>query len=123
MASSRARVDASQVDRFADRLALASRLIEEEGEQFEEEWGKKLETEMRSDVPSGPGDPVHLRDEIEQVEPGGITMGQAYWWRFLEYGTSKMAPQPFIRPAIKRVKTPAKKDAGQRAVRLMQRGR
>ena len=123
MASSRAKVDASQVERFADRLALASRLIEEEGEQFESEWGKKLETEMRSDVPSGPGDPVHLRDEIEQVEPGGITMGQAYWWRFLEYGTSKMAPQPSIRPAIKRIKTPARKDASARAIRLIQRGR
>lgn len=123
MASSRATVDASQVDGFARRLASASQQIEEEGQEFQEQWGKKLETEMRSDVPIGPGDPVHLRDEIEQVEPGGITFGQAYWWRFLEYGTSKMAPQPFIRPAMNRVKKPATKDAGVRAVKLIQRGR
>ncbi|MHA6285117.1 HK97-gp10 family putative phage morphogenesis protein [Morganella morganii] len=24
----------------------------------------------------------------------------AFYWRFLENGTSKMAPQPFIRPAF-----------------------
>lgn len=123
MATSRAKVDASQVDRFADRLALASRLIEEEGEQFEEEWGGKWADEMRATVAVGPGDPVHLRDEIEQVEPGGITFGRAYWWIFLEHGTSKMAPQPFVRPAMKRIRTPARKDASNRAIKLIQRGR
>lgn len=123
MASSRAKVDASQVERFADRLALASRVIEEEGEQFEQEWGEKWAADMRATVAVGPGDPVHLRDEIRQVEPGGITFGDAYWWLFLERGTSKMSPRPFIKPAMKRIRTPARKDAGQRAVRLMQRGR
>lgn len=123
MASSRAKVDASQVDGFARRLQLASQLVAEEGEQFEEEWGGKWADEMRATVAVGPGDPVHLRDEIEQIEPGGITFGRAYWWRFLEYGTSRMGPQPFIRPAMKRIRPGARKDAGQRAVNLIQRGR
>ena len=120
MASSRAKVDASQVERFADRLALASRLIEEEGEQFESEWGEKWADDMRATVSRDTG---HLADSIQQVEPGGITFGDAFYWRFLEKGTSKMAPKPFVQPAMKRIRTPARKDAGQRAVRLMQRGR
>ena len=120
MASSRAKVDASQVDGFARRLALAAQLIEEEGEQFEEEWGGKLADEMKATVPVATG---KLRDSIVQVEPGGITMGDAFYWRFLEFGTSKMAPRPFVRPAMKRIRKPAREDAGKRAVKLIQRGR
>ena len=120
MASSRAKVDASQVERFADRLALAARLIEEEGEQFENEWGERWADEMRAVVPVASG---KLRDSIQQVEPGGITFGDAFYWRFLEYGTAKMSPRPFVRPSMKRIRTPARKDAGTRAVKLISRGR
>lgn len=120
MARSTAKVDASQVERFADRLALASRLIEEEGDQFEELWGGKWVDEMVTTVPRDSG---NLASSIRQVEPGGITMGDAYYWRFLEFGTSKMAPKPFVRPAMKRIRKPAKEDAGKRAVKLIQRGR
>lgn len=120
MASSRAKVDASQVDGFARKLALAAQLIEEEGDQFEEHWGGLWADEMRSAVAT---DTHHLQDSIEMVEPGGITFGDAFYWRFLEYGTSKMAPHPFIRPTMKRIRTPARKDAGVRAVKLIQRGR
>ena len=120
MAVSRAKIDASQVVNFQHRLDLAARLIEEEGRQFADEWGEKWAEEMRAVVPVASGT---LRGAIEQVEPGGITFGDAFYWRFLEYGTSKMSPKPFIRPTMKRVRTPARKDAGNRAVRLMQRGR
>ena len=120
MARSTARVDASQVDGFARRLALASQLIEEEGEQFEEEWGGKWADEMVATVPRDTG---NLASQIRQVEPGGITMGDAFYWRFLEFGTAKMAPHPFVRPAMKRIRPGARKDAGQRAIKLMQRGR
>lgn len=120
MASSRAKVDASQVDGFARRLALAAQLIDEEGDQFEEHWGGMWADEMRAAVPTDTG---HLQGEIAQVEPGGITFGDAFYWRFLEYGTSKMAPKPFVKPTMKRIRTPARKDAGTRAVKLIQRGR
>jgi hypothetical protein len=123
VATSRAKINASQIDGFARRLQLASELIDEEGAEFEDLWGERWAEEMRDTVAVGPGDPVHIRDEIRQVEPGGITFGRAFWWRFLERGTSKMAPQPFIRPAMQRIRTPARKDAGERAVRLIQRGR
>jgi HK97 gp10 family phage protein len=120
MARSTAKVDASQVESFARKLQLAAQLIEEEGEQFEEKWGGEWVDQMRAIVPVASG---KLRDSIEQVEPGGITMGDAFYWRFLEFGTSKMAPQPFVRPSMKRIRTPARKDAGERAVKLIQRGR
>lgn len=29
-----------------------------------------------------------------------VTPGNVYYWRFLEFGTSKMKAQPFMRPAI-----------------------
>lgn len=119
VASSRAKVDASQVDGFARRLRLASQLIEEEGDQFEEEWGGRWVDEMQASVATDTG---HLRDSIQMVEPGGITFGDAFYWRFLEYGTSKMSPRPFIRPTMKRIRPGARKDAGVRAVKLIQRG-
>jgi len=68
-------------------------------------------------------DSGHLADSIEQVEPGGITFGDAFYWQFLEKGTARMAPRPFVAPAMKRIRTPARKDAGERAVKLIQRGR
>lgn len=120
MATSRAKVDASQVDRFAERLALAARLIEEEGEQFEEKWGQDWVDEMRAGVSVDTG---RLRDSIRQVEPGGITFGDAFYGHFLEKGTARMAPRPFIVPAMKRIRPKARKDAGERAVKLIQRGR
>lgn len=122
MASSRAKVDASQVDGFARRLAVAAQVVEEEGQQFQQQWGGEWADEMRAIVPVGDESP-HLRDQIRQVEPGGITMGDAFYWRFLEYGTSRMAPRPFVRPAMKRIRTKARKDASERAIRLIQRGR
>lgn len=123
MASPRATLDASQVTAFANRLALASRIVEQEAEDFQDEWGEKWADEMRSTVAVG-DDPPHLRDAISQVEPGGISMGgdEFDYWRHLENGTSKMAPQPFVRPAMQRIRKPAKEDAGQRAVRLISKG-
>jgi HK97 gp10 family phage protein len=112
-------VDATQVENFAKRLALASRLIEEEGEDFTDEWGGKWADEMKATVPVDTG---KLRDSIRQVEPGGITMGDAFYWPFVDRGTARMAPQPFVQPAMKRIRKPAAEDAGRRAVRLISRG-
>lgn len=116
-----ASIDASQVTAFANRLAAASQKIEQEAESFQEEWGGKLVDEMRASVAVGDEAP-HLRDMIEQVEPGGITFtDEGYYWRFLEDGTARMAPQPFVRPSMKRITPPAVKDAGERSLRLMTR--
>ena len=112
------RIDASQVDAFARRLETASRRIEEEADQFEEKWGEEWAEEMRAGVSVDTG---RGRDSIQQGEPGEISM-EGYL-RFLDRGTAHMPPEPFIRPALKRIQPRATKDAGDRAVKLIQRGR
>jgi HK97 gp10 family phage protein len=119
---SRAKLDFTEVVAFEKKLALTASLADRMAEDWEQEHGEKWMLEMIHTVPVGPGDPVHLYQEIDHVEPGKITMGQAYWWRFLEYGTVHMGPQPFIKPAMKRIRTPARKDAAERARELL-RGR
>lgn len=113
-----ARIDASQVDRFAQDLAQASRRIEEAADDFEQKWGEEWVDEMKQGVPLDTG---RGRDSIEQVAPGEITM-EGYLV-FPERGTSRMAPQPFIRPARLRIQPKAVKDAGEQAVNLIRRGR
>lgn len=54
-----------------------------------------------------PVDTGQLRDSISAQQVGDtvyISVGSngAYWWKFIEYGTSKMQAQPFIRPALNR---------------------
>lgn len=113
-----AKIDASQVDAFARNLNQAAQLIEKEGDQFEEVWGDKLVDVLRVTVPVDTG---RGRDSIEQGEPGEIAM-EGYL-RFVDRGTALMSPQPFIRPAMKRIENPAREDAAKRAVKLIQRGR
>lgn len=119
MARSKAKVDVSQVRRFNLQLHNAANLVDKVAEDWQAEHGEKWAELMRATAPVDTG---HLRDSIRQVRPGGITMGDAYWWRFLEHGTVNMAPQPFINPAMKRIRTPARKDATERALNLL-RGR
>lgn len=70
----------------------------------------------------------HLRDNIRMrlpskrarsgAEAGGlfefiITTGQAFWGRFLEEGTAKMAPRPWMRPAFDATADPATDRVGE----------
>ena len=127
---SRSKVDVSDLIDFENRLATAARIVEREAEDFQTEWGNEWVREMKSRVPVSTTDRSpgsrrygHLRDNIQQIEPGGITFGDAFWWVFLERGTTRMSAQPFIKPAMKKIRTPARKDAGERAIDLIQRGR
>lgn len=131
MARSFARVDAGQVIAYAQKLEMTAQLADRIRDDWENDWGSKLADELRSRVPvdaddRSPGSMQygHLRDNIQHVPaggtaPGGVTFGNAFWWRFLEYGTSKMAPRPFIRQSIRKIRTPARKDAVERATRLI----
>jgi len=40
--------------------------------------------------------------------------GTTFYWRFLEFGTSKMAPRPFLRPAFETQKESAVKAIGEK---------
>lgn len=43
---------------------------------------------------------VGVTGGAQQGQGGGGSGGDTYYWRFLEFGTSKMAAQPFLRPAM-----------------------
>ena len=120
---STSKVDVGDLLDFEAKLALAARTVDEMAEDWEQDWGQEWVDGIKARVPTGPGVPVHLKDEIEQVEPGGITMGRAFWWWFLEHGTVNMAPQPIVNPAMKKIRTPARKDASGRAIDLIQKGK
>lgn len=126
-ARSGVKIDATAIDDFQRKVNRAVRDIEKMADEWEQDWGTVWVDEMKATVAVSSGDRSpgssrygHLRDNIRQVEPGGITMGNAYWWWFLERGTTRMSAQPFVKPAMKKIRTPAKKDAGVRAVDLLQ---
>lgn len=134
---SRAKVDFQDVVEFAEKLERTRALADAMRDDWENEWGRKWADEMKARVNIGPrGDrrsPASreygpLRDAIQHVpaggsQPGGIVFGNAFYWRFLEYGTSKMPPHPFIKPSMRKIRTPSRKDAAQRAVDLIRTGR
>lgn len=126
-----ARLDFVEVLEFQQKLLLTAALTDRMAEQWQQEHGERWVEEMRKIVPVsvgkddrriGASEDVHLRDEMRQVTPGGISFGDAFWWHFLEYGTVKMSPRPFIRPAMKKIRTPARKDAAERAISLLRTG-
>lgn len=43
---------------------------------------------------------VGVTGGAQQGKGGGGSGGDTYYWRFLEFGTSKMPAQPFLRPAM-----------------------
>lgn len=67
----------------------------------------------RADGSAGKADYGHLRDNIKVAPVRAqkinavvykVTTGNAFWGHFLEYGTVKMAPRPWARPIVERMK-------------------
>lgn len=54
--------------------------------------------------------------QTNEQNPGGDT----YYWRFLEFGTVKMAARPFFRPALAQTKQAALSTTINEALRLIQ---
>ncbi|MCI0544213.1 MAG: hypothetical protein L0Z49_07165 [Actinobacteria bacterium] len=110
-------IDASDVADYARHLDIAAVRVEVEAELWASEWGEHLTEAMIGRAPERTG---ALKRAIRQVEPGGIAIGVDYW-PFVDRGTARQAPQPFIAPAFATVRRPAQADAGRRALRLLRR--
>lgn len=71
------------------------------GREATDEITREIAADMRRLVPVDTGE---LRESIEDIEVDGhgvISVGTDHW-EFVEYGTSRMDAQPFIRPALYR---------------------
>lgn len=87
----------TRIDWDYDGLARLYLLIDEAGRPITD----AVADDMRRLVPVDTG---QLRSTIEDTYIDGtgvITVGTDYW-QHVEYGTSKMDAQPFIRPAVYR---------------------
>ena len=72
----------------------------------------KLKRKSRTGETRGTGDYGHLRDNIRVTEERAridntilmrVHTGNAFWALFLEYGTKRMAAQPWMRPVFDRM--------------------
>lgn len=63
---------------------------------------KYVQETAKTLAPVGPGDPVHLADTIETDISGtrAVIGPTARWGKFVEEGTYKDAPQPYMAPAL-----------------------
>lgn len=93
-----------EVEPLIARLTEASEEIEPEIAEALKEIADKLVAKMKGKVRVGTG---ALRDSIEwrQVKKLAFQISMIYYGLFLEWGTSKMPPYPFIRPSIEEVRS------------------
>lgn len=103
-------LDFSEVDRFARRLDHASRSGFDN--DWESDWSRETAEEMRARAPRRTG---RLAASI-QAQSEGVSVGAPYA-AFVEYGTARTAPQPYVRPSLNSIRPRAVRDAGDRAIR------
>lgn len=108
-------IDASQVTAFATKLDRAAGLIEAEADQWARQWADEVATIMAAIAPRLTGE---LAASIRQISNGVIEVGARYGV-YVDRGTSRTAPQPFVRPSIDRVKPRALDDAGRIAIKAI----
>lgn len=93
-----------------------------EGQKVLSVAAKELRKKIREAAPVDSGDlrrsiyVKKLRDKFAEPQAidirssrGGVNRGKkrkadAFYWRFLEYGTKKMAPRPFVGPTVEKFK-------------------
>jgi HK97 gp10 family phage protein len=94
---------------------FAARLASEPPErEWQAEWSKKVADEMRSNAPVRTGE---LRNSVQATDEGAVAT--APYAAYVEYGTSRTAPQPFAGPSVNRLAKPAAADAGKRVIETL----
>ncbi len=71
------------------------------GNDVAEECTREIAADMRRTVPVDTGELLASIEDVEIDGRGVITVGTDHW-KYVEYGTSRMHAQPFIRPALYR---------------------
>lgn len=102
-------LDFSQVENFERRLRTHFDPVEDEWKTGQ---ARELAATMRPPVRSG--------RLLASISPrnDGVAIGADYW-KFVEYGTVHMGPQPFVRPAVRARTQPAVRDAGDQIIRRL----
>lgn len=131
---STARVDASEFIDFTDVVnyaahlnAVASGAVDHIWGDWKRHWHPEIVKEIAATAPRGATrstaseryGPLHA---AVRAAHKGVTFGDAFYWRFLEYGTSRMAPREFVKPALRRMRSEIRADAGRRAVDALRMG-
>lgn len=106
-------IDFREVLAFQTRLRTAADTRRLEEDWVDEESGQLADV-MRSLVPVRTG---RLRDSITETDDGvAVTADYSV---FVEYGTIRTAPQPYVRPAIQARTRPAVENLSDKTVRRM----
>lgn len=93
-------MDTSEISALAGRIKAAASDAGKEGTKALRESAKKVERGAKSRAPRRTG---LLASDIYSATRGGRTaqiVAPTRYALFNEYGTSKMAPQPFMAPAL-----------------------
>lgn len=116
-------IDFTEVENYAAHLnALAVQAVDATWGPFKKYWIKEITDEIAANAPRSTTDrspmsqrygPLHSAFRAGQF---GVSAGDAFYWRFVEYGTVHRPPHPFIRPVLKRLKPQMRRDAAERAV-------
>ena len=100
--------DFSDVVRFAGSLADAA-----ETSDIEQAWKRDQAVSLADEIDP----PVDTGTLAASITPTDEGVAMVDYWVYPEFGTSRMAPRPFVRPAVNRRLEPAAEDLGERAVR------
>lgn len=87
-----ARKNASRIDNPASPQDIEENIVAQRATKLAK---SEKACAYRVGVLGGAKTPRSKKDAEGQSNPGGAT----FYWRFLEFGTSKMKAQPFLRPA------------------------
>ena len=100
--------DFSDVTAFALKLADAA-----DTSDIEKEW-KREESKTLADAIDPPVATGALAASVRATDEGVEMLD---YWVYPEYGTSRMGPRPFVRPAIKQRGEPAAEKIGELVLR------